>query len=83
MSSPELDRVKNSWEFTEVWIDPHLSPPYVLLLLGTPDGNCQIYDPARGYQVVFTSDNYDQAQFLSLEDEYELMEGRLLASELI
>ncbi|MFN8950642.1 MAG: hypothetical protein ACK5WC_05805 [Aphanizomenon sp.] len=29
-SYPAPDQVKNNWEFTEVWIDPMLSPPYIL-----------------------------------------------------
>jgi hypothetical protein len=45
-SSPAADRVRNNWEFTEVWIDPMLSPPYILLLLCDSEQSCQIYDPA-------------------------------------
>ncbi len=83
MLSPELDLVKDNWQFSEVWIDPALSPPYLLLLLGTSDGRCHVYDPAEGYRLIFKSDNYDEAQFWLLEDEYEPLEGRLKASELI
>ncbi len=83
MLSPELDPVKDNWDFSEVWIDPALSPPYLLLLLGAPDGRCHVYDPAEGYRLIFESDNYDEAQFWLLEDEYEPLEGRLQASELI
>ncbi len=79
----EADLVKNNWEFTEVWIDPTLSPPYLLLLLSDADGNCQIYDPAEGYKVVFSSKSYDEAQYWLLEDEYEPIEGRLRISELV
>ena len=60
-SSPAQDVVRNNWEFTEVWIDPMLSPPYVLLLLSDSHGNCQIYDPSQSYKIVFSSDRYDQA----------------------
>ncbi|NER05859.1 MAG: hypothetical protein F6K17_26340 [Okeania sp. SIO3C4] len=81
--SQELDLVKDNWEFTEAWIDPTLSPPYILLLLSARDGRCRIYDPAEDYRVIFESDNYDDAQFWLLEDEYEPLEGRLNASELI
>ncbi len=81
-SSPAQDVVRNNWEFTEVWIDPMLSPPYVLLLLSDSDGNCRIYDPSQSYKIVFSSDSYDQAQLWLLEDEYEPIEGRLLAAEL-
>ena len=61
-SSTVLDPVKSNWNFAEVWIDPMLSPPYVLLLLGEPFGSCRIYDPAERYKVVFTSATYDEAQ---------------------
>ncbi|MGV0023799.1 hypothetical protein [Phormidesmis priestleyi] len=82
MSSPALDPAKRDWSFIEVWIDPMLSPPYVLLLLGDRSGNCRIHDPAESYKVVFTSATYDEAQTWLLEDEYEPIEGRLSALEL-
>lgn len=74
--------MKNDWEFAEVWVDPMLSPPYILLLLSNINGNYRIYDPAQGYKIVFSSNSYDEAQLWLLEDEYEPIEGRLLASEL-
>lgn len=80
-SSLVLDLVENNWNFAEVWIDSMLSPPYLLLLLGDSSGNCQVYDPAEGYKLVFTSASYDEAQNWLLEDEYEPVEGRLSASE--
>lgn len=83
MSSPAQDRVKNNWEFTEVWIDLMLSPPYILLLLCDSEDSCQIYDPAQGYKVVFSSNDYNAAKLWLLEDEYEPIEGRLLAAELV
>ena len=81
-SSLAEDRVKNNWEFSEVWIDAMLSPPYLLLLLGDCEGNCRIYDPAQGYKIVFSSNNYEEAKLWLLEDEYEPIEGRLLAADL-
>lgn len=81
-SSPALDPVKSHWNFAEVWIDPMLSPPYILLLLGDPSGSCRVYDPAESYKIVFASTSYDEAQTWLLEDEYEPIEGRLPASEL-
>jgi hypothetical protein len=80
-SSPALDPVRDNWNFTEVWIDPMLSPPYVLLLLSNQAGYCCVYDPAEGYTVIFTSSTYEEAQNWLLEDEYEPMEGQLSASE--
>ena len=82
-SSPAQGRVKNNWEFTEVWIDPMLSPPYILLLLCDTEDNCQVYDPAQGYKIVFSSNDYNAAKFWLLEDEYEPIQGRLLAAELV
>jgi len=73
--------VNNNWEFAEVWIDAMLSPPYVLLLLGNREGSCCIYDPAKGYKVIFTSSTYEEAELWLLEDEYEPIEGRVSTSE--
>ncbi|NCJ05090.1 hypothetical protein GS597_00865 [Synechococcales cyanobacterium C] len=76
------DPTKREWNFVEVWIDPMLSPPYILLLLGDPTGSCHVYDPAENYKVVFSSATYDEIQAWLLEDEYEPVEGRLSALEL-
>ena len=80
--SRALDPAKSDWNFVEVWIEPMLSPPYILLLVGDPSGRCLVHDPAEDYKVVFSSATYDEAQTWLLEDEYEPVEGRLLASEL-
>ncbi|MCC5628606.1 hypothetical protein [Nostoc sphaeroides] len=82
-SSPAQDRVKNNWEFTEVWIDPMLSPSYILLLLCNSEDNCQVYDPAQNYKIVFSSNDYNAAKLWLLEDEYQPIEGRLLGAELV
>ena len=79
-SSPALDPAKTDWDFAEVWIDPLLSPPYVLLLLGDSAGHYRVHDPAENYQVVFSSATYDEAQTWLLEDEYEPVEGQFSAS---
>ena len=80
--SPVLAPVKADWDFLEVWVDPMLSPPYILLLLSDSDGHCCIYDPAENYKFLFTGTNYNEAQTWLLEDEYEPIEGRLSASNL-
>lgn len=80
--SPAPNLADNNWNFAEVWIDPLLSPPYILLLLGESSGNCRVYDPSAGYQVVFTSASYEEAENWLLEDEYEPVEGRLSAAEI-
>ncbi|MBD2777135.1 hypothetical protein [Iningainema tapete] len=76
MSSPAQNLADN-WEFTELWVDPTASPPYVLILLSDADGRICIYDPTQNYQVVFSSDTYEEAKLWLLEDEYERVEGRL------
>lgn len=82
MLFPVLDPANSEWDFVEVWIDPMLLPPYILLLLGNASGSCRVYDPAENYKVVFTGATYDETQTWLLEDEYEPIEGRLSASEL-
>lgn len=81
-SSPVREPAKTDWDFVEVWIDPLLSPPYLLLLMGEPSGSCRVHDPADGYKLVFSSATYDEAQTWLLEDEYEPIEGRLTESAL-
>jgi hypothetical protein len=82
MLSPALDLAKREWDFVEVWIDPMLSPPYILMLLGDSAGNCCVYDPIEHYKIVFSSATYEKAQAWLLEDEYEPVEGRLSTLEL-
>ncbi len=83
MLSLEQAQVENNWQFTEVWIDPMLTPPYLLLLLVDSEGKCHIYDPAKDYQVIFSSNDYETAKLWLLEDEYEPIEGRLSLDELL
>lgn len=80
-SSTIKDFVKNNWQFTEVWIDSTLSPPYILLLLCDGMENCQIYDPAHAYAIVFSCNNYEEAKWWLIEDGYHQIQGRLLATQ--
>jgi len=72
--------ITDNWEFTELWIDPTASPPYVLILLSDSSGKSCVYDLNQNYQLVFKSDTYEEAKLWLLEDEYERVEGRLPAS---
>ncbi len=81
-SFPAPSSVNSKWQFAEVWIEPMLSPPYILLLLSDESGGCHVFDPAKNYAVIYTSSTYDEAQHWLLEDEYEPIEGRLSASDL-
>ncbi len=78
--SSHAQNLADNWEFTELWIDPTASPPYVLILLSDSSGKSCVYDPNQNYQLVFKSDTYQEAKLLQLEDEYERVEGRLPAS---
>ena len=80
--SPAFDQVKNDWNFLEVWVDPMQSPPYLLLLLGDENGGCHILDPGEQYKLIKSCGSYDSAQLWLLEDEYELLEGRISGSEI-
>lgn len=58
--SLEQNQVKKSdWQFTEVWIDPMLNPPYLPFLLADFDGKFKIYDLAKNYQIIFSCDDYE------------------------
>jgi hypothetical protein len=35
-----------TWKFLELWVDPVLFPPKVLMLIGDADGSCRIFNPA-------------------------------------
>ncbi len=59
-----------------------LTPPYLLLLLVDAEGKCNIYDPAKNYQVIFSTNDYETAKLWLSEDEYEPLEGKLLFSSL-
>ncbi|MDB9311621.1 hypothetical protein PN462_00805 [Spirulina sp. CS-785/01] len=79
MSSLEPNLADN-WEFTELWIDPTASPPYVLILLSN-NGETKIYDPAEKYKAIFSSATYKEAKLWLLEDEYERFEQRFHAEK--
>ncbi|MDJ1170880.1 hypothetical protein PMG71_15710 [Roseofilum sp. BLCC_M154] len=70
-SIPEL-----KWEFAELWVDPWLSPPYILMLVKEESGQFHIKNPAQNYQSIFTSNTYEESQMWLLEDEYERVTGR-------
>lgn len=61
--------------FTEVWLDLTLSPPYVLLVVGSID-SCKVIDPKQNNKVLYKGD-YNDVWFWLQEDEYELAEGRM------
>jgi hypothetical protein len=72
-----------TWKFLELWVDPVLFPPKILMLVGDRDGTCRIFNPGSNYQLVITHSNYQIAQEWLLEDEYERVRGQLLAEEVL
>ena len=49
------------WEFIELWVDPIIFPPRIIMLVSTKQGNCCIYDPAANYKPIFSCSTYDDA----------------------
>ncbi|MFH7243280.1 MAG: hypothetical protein ACHWZW_10570 [Spirulina sp.] len=72
-----------TWEFLELWIDPVLFPPKVLMLIGDQDGTCRIFSPSSDYKLLVTHASYEAAKAWLLEDEYERVQGQLFAAEVL
>ncbi len=85
MLSPELNLEKqiNQWDFLELWIDPIVFPPTILMVVKIENNQFNIYDIAQNNQVIFSSSNYEEVHSWLTEDEYEKVDGRLWAEEYI
>jgi hypothetical protein len=85
MLSPEpaLAEQAKTWQFLELWVDPILFPPKVLMVMGDEDDSCRILNPAADYRLVVAHPTYQSAQAWLLEDEYERIQGQLLAEDVI
>ena len=81
--APALAEQSKTWKFLELWVDPILFPPKILMLVGDQDGTCRIYNPASGYNLVVAHSNYRVAQDWLLEDEYERVKGKMLVEEVM
>lgn len=80
---PDLEKQITDWQFVELWVDLIVFPPRILMLVGEKNGKCGIYDPVANYQTKLDNLTYDQAHSVLLEDDYERVDGRLLAEEVI
>jgi hypothetical protein len=80
---PALAELAKTWKFLELWVDPVLFPPKILMMVCDQDGTCRIFNPTFNYKLVITHSNYQAAQEWLLEDEYERVEGQLLAEEVM
>jgi hypothetical protein len=85
MLSPEpaLAEQASTWKFLELWVDPVLFPPKILMLVVDQDGTCRIFSPGASYKLVVVHSNYEAAREWLLEDEYERVQGQLLAEEVL
>ena len=85
MQSPVLDLAKqtNTWKFLELWVDPVIFPPKIMMLVADQDGSCRIFNPTSSYKLVVSHPNYQAAQDWLLEDEYERVKGQLFSEEVI
>jgi hypothetical protein len=73
----------NDWEFIELWVDPIVFPPRILMLVDEQNSKCCIYHSSANYKLLFLSSSYDEALSWLGEDEYEWVDGRILASEIV
>ena len=80
---PALAEQAKTWQFLELWVDPVLFPPKILMVVGDQDGFCRIFNPGADYKLVVTHSDYEAAREWLLEDEYERVQGQLLASEVL
>jgi hypothetical protein len=81
--APVLEKQAETWKFLELWVDPVLFPPKILMLVSDANGACQIFNPALDYKLVVHHSNYEAAQDWLLEDEYERVQGQLVADEVM
>jgi len=72
-----------TWKFLELWVDPVLFPPKILMLISDQGGSCHIFSPGADYKLVVTHPNYEAAREWLLEDEYERVQGQLLAEDVL
>jgi hypothetical protein len=74
----------NVWEFIELWVDAIVFLPGFLRLVEEQISKCCIYDLSVNYKLLFLSSSYDDKAYSWLgEDEYEGVNGRLLASGIV
>jgi hypothetical protein len=63
----------------EIWADEGLEVPYLLMVLPENSGEgVVVLDPKDGGQVVHRANDYEGARLWLLEDEYRLVEGRMI-----
>ncbi|MEG4329059.1 hypothetical protein [Microcoleus sp. herbarium5] len=51
--TPDLAEQVNDWEFIELWGDPIVFPPRILMLVSAKKGGFCIYEPSANYKSLF------------------------------
>ena len=77
VSSLTPENLAQNWDFTEVWLDRNVFPPYVLMLIGNKKGLSCIYDPAVNYQMVYEAATYQDANHWLIDNQYEKLDQYL------
>ncbi len=53
---------ETQWEFAEIWVEPWLSPPHILMLVKKEQsGKFSIQNSGQNYKSIFTSDTYEES----------------------
>jgi hypothetical protein len=52
--APALAEQAKTWKFLELWVDPVLFPPKILMLVSGQDVTCRTFNPTSDYKVVVT-----------------------------
>lgn len=70
---------KMSVSWFELWGDPSLTPPYVLILMAYEGviPRYEVIDPQDGRNCIFYTSDYKEATFWLAEDEYERFSERI------
>lgn len=69
----------NADRWYEVWVDESPGYPYVLVLRpneSKPE-ELLIIDPKEGNKIIYRASSYDEARLWLLEDEFDIVEGRM------
>ena len=78
-----LEKQANSWKFLELWVDPVLFLPKILMIIGDQDSTYRIFSPASDYKLIVSHSSYQEAEDWLIEDEYERVDGQLSAEEIL
>ena len=67
----------------EVWVDDSSGNPYLLIVSHAPESTSHfvVIDPKEGYRIIHRSNDYEEIKLWLLEDEYSMVDGRMIVGE--